>query len=73
LSVILALAGCGEADENNRTRDAGGGASDGSGECLSAAQVDARINEIASGFEGSDAEVARKQRKIRSVRAHECP
>ena len=71
LAIALALAGCGGDDDDSGN---GGGSSGGAGDgCLSAAQVQKKVDDIASGFEGSDAEVKRKQQQIRDVRAKECP
>jgi len=73
----LALSACGSAGSGGAGSDGGdskrrSGSVSGSG-CLTSAQVEAQVNKIASGFESSTAEVAKKQRAIRSVRARQCP
>ncbi len=60
LTTTVLLVGCGGSD--------GGGSAD----CLTPQQVQQRVNEIASGFETSDADVAAKQDEIEAVRAREC-
>lgn len=41
-------------------------------DCLSPAEVDRRIEELAGGFETSDEEVAAKQRALRAIHAQAC-
>jgi len=41
--------------------------------CLTPAQVEQKVDKIASGVERSAAEVERKHQQIRNVRARECP
>jgi hypothetical protein len=70
--AVAGLSACGGDDDGG-----GGGASDGGNGgadqgCLTADQVQKRIDKIAGGFETSDEEVEAKQRAIRAVRNREC-
>jgi hypothetical protein len=75
VATTLALAGCGDDDGGSSDGSSGSGKSSGgsTSDCLTPAQVEHKVNEIASGFETSDAEVKQKQRQIREVRAQACP
>lgn len=45
----------------------------GEGDCLTAEEVQEQVDEIASGFETSEEDVAAKQEEIAEIRARECP
>lgn len=70
LAVVLLLAlatGCGDSEDQG----AGGGGGQVAG-CLSPSEVDAEVNAIAEGIEGSSEEVEHKQEAIAAVEAEAC-
>lgn len=74
-AAALAVAGCGDDNDNDgggSSRDNGADSSGGSGDCLTAQEVQEEIDKIAGGFESSDEEVEAKQQDIRDIRAREC-
>jgi hypothetical protein len=71
IALVALVAGCGG---SNGTTTGGTTTGNADGDsCLTPAQVEQKVDEIASGVEGSAAEVERKQQQIRDVRARECP
>jgi hypothetical protein len=66
LIFALAFAGCGS-DEGQSAAEKSGNF-----DCLSSAEVESEVNEIAEGFEASSAEVHAKQEEIAAIRAEEC-
>jgi len=66
--LLLALAmGCGDTEEQG----AGGGRNQAAG-CLTPSEVNAEVDAIAEGVEGSSEEVERKQEAITAVEAEAC-
>ncbi|HEU5105263.1 MAG TPA: hypothetical protein VFU11_05435 [Solirubrobacterales bacterium] len=66
--LLLALAvGCGDSEEQG----AGGGGNQAAG-CLTPSEVNAEVDAIAEGLEGSSEEVERKQEAIAAIEAEAC-
>jgi len=72
--LALSLAACGGSSSAPSQPSDSPASSSGSssGGCLTPDQVDAKVNEIASGVETSDDQVAAKQQAIQAVRSRAC-
>lgn len=70
LATVGALAaGCGDDGDGSSAAPLDGSSNDG---CLTADQVQAEVDRIAGGIEGSQQEVEAKQEAIRQVEARAC-
>ena len=68
LALALALAGCG----GGTSGGGGGPGGERASGCLSPSEVEAEVNSVAEGAEGSAEEVEKKQDAIAAIRANAC-